>query len=118
MSRGALRTLKEAATELHKSKRWLQDWIAENPVDHCGRPFCSRLGRTRLFQDSDLSRILEATRGTPCPSKSSRRVKAKARTIQSGGNISASLWIEAQELLKSRLQISNSRNLKPRSNVV
>jgi len=80
-----LRTLDEAAAELHKSKRWLQDWLAKNPMDAVGRPFSSKLGRTRLFQDSDLSRILEATRDTPCPSKSSRRAPAKRRTIQSGG---------------------------------
>jgi len=54
-------TLPEAAKELRKSKRWLQDWLANNPVDAVGRPFCSQLGRSKVFRESDISRILDAT---------------------------------------------------------
>src|SRR6185312_982943 len=111
-------TLSEAASELRKSKRWLQDWLAKNPVDAYGRPFCSKLGRTRLFQATDLSRILEAAKVVSCPSKSSRRATVKRRTIQSEGHTSGSLWTEAQELLKSPLPSGNSRSLKTPSNVV
>src|SRR6185312_5228875 len=96
----------------------LQDWLAKNPVDACGRPFCSKLGRTRLFQESDLSRILEATRDTPCPSKSSRRAPVNRRTTRSGEHTSGSLWTEAQELTGKTLQTSSSRNSNPPSNVV
>jgi hypothetical protein len=70
-------TLSEAAQDLRKSKRWLQDWLAKNPLDAFGRPFCSKLGRTRVFDDADISRIKEANRVAPCPSKSSRREKVK-----------------------------------------
>src|SRR5258706_226730 len=106
------------ATHKHPKVR---QWLARHPRCCQTREANVRvtpLGRTRLFQDSDLSRILEATRVAPCPSKSSRRVKAKARTIQSGDHTSGSLWTEAQELLKSPLQISSSRNSKSPSNVV
>lgn len=54
------RKLDEAAAELRKSKRWLQDWLAKNPVDERGRPFCSKLGRTRLFDDADISLLRKA----------------------------------------------------------
>jgi hypothetical protein len=53
-------TLAEAAARLHKSKRWLQDWLAENPVDAAGRPFCSKLGRTALFREGDIERLEQA----------------------------------------------------------
>jgi hypothetical protein len=53
-------TLAETASELRKSKRWLQDWLAKNPVDAFGRPFCSKLGRTHLFDVGDLGRLRQA----------------------------------------------------------
>lgn len=112
------RKLVEAAAELHHSKRWLQDWLAKNPVDRFGRPFFSQVGRTRLFEDSDISRILEATKVVPCPSKSLPRVKAKVRTIGSEERTSASLWTEAQALTKGLSPNNSEKPLKPRSNVV
>lgn len=54
------RTLPEAATELRKSKRWLQVWLANNPVDAYGKPFCSRLGRTARFTLDDINRLRAA----------------------------------------------------------
>src|ERR1019366_8161898 len=96
-------TLPEAATELRKSRRWLQEWLAKHPADSHGRPFCSRLGKTRGFRPADIQRILEAnaTVDTPsCRSISGPRAKAKARTGKSAAHTSTSLWTEAQELLK------------------
>jgi hypothetical protein len=101
-------TLIEAAAELHKSKRWFQDWLAKHPVDAYGKPFYSKLGRTKIFREADIARILDATMSVPqCPSSLSRRASVKRRTIQSGGHTSESLWIEAQKLTGRTLR-SNS----------
>ena len=94
------------------------DWLAKNPVDAFGRPFFSKLGRTRLFDDADISRIKEANRVAPCPSKSSRPAPVKRRTIRSEAHISGSLWTEAQELLRKPLRSDSSRSSKQPSNVV
>src|SRR3982074_1002271 len=111
-------TLSEAAAELRKSRRWLQDWLAKNPVDAFGKPFCSKLGRTRVFREADIARILDATMDQPCPSKSTRPAPVKRRIIQSGGHTSGALWTEAQELLKSPLRSESLKSSKARSNVV
>src|SRR6266576_963414 len=103
-------TLPEAAKELRKSKRWLQDWLANNPVDAVGLPFCSKLGRTKVFRETDIARILDATLDQPCRSKSPHPAPVKRRTIRAGGHTSGSLWTEAQELLKSPLQSENSKS--------
>ena len=55
-------TLAETAARLRKSKRWLQDWLAQNPVDAAGRPFYSRLGITLLFREDNIERIEAAMR--------------------------------------------------------
>jgi hypothetical protein len=53
-------TLAEAASELHKSKRWLQDWLANNPVDEFGNLYFSKAGRTHLFDEGDIGRLKKA----------------------------------------------------------
>jgi len=111
-------TLSETAAELRKSPRWLQDWLAKNPVDAFGKPFCSKLGRTRVFREADIARILDATMDRPCPSKSARLAPEKRQIIQSGERTSALLWTEAQELLRKPLQSSSDGSSKPQSNVV
>jgi hypothetical protein len=72
-------TMCEAATLLHKSKRWLQYWLLDHPTDNLGRPFYARLGRTKVFTDNDLDRILAAAvEDERCRLNSSRRAPTKA----------------------------------------
>lgn len=111
-------TMCEAARELRKSRRWLQGWLAHNPVDAYGRPFFSVLGRSKVFRQVDIDRILDANMSVPCPSKSSPRAKVNRRIGRSAAPTSASLWTEAQELLKGPSQSSSERNSRTKSNVV
>ena len=53
----------QAAWRLHKSRRWLQDWLRDHPADQFGQPFYSPLGRTKTFDDADLVRIRAAAKG-------------------------------------------------------
>src|SRR5262249_23625395 len=70
-------TMDEAATLLHKSRRWLQDWLGDHPADRFGNPFFAQLGRTKVFTDDDLNRILAACKEDQrCPSSSTRRVRS------------------------------------------
>jgi hypothetical protein len=55
-------TLAQAATEIGVSKRWLQYWLAEHPVDAAGIPFYVPIGRNKRFEQSDLGRIKAAIR--------------------------------------------------------
>src|SRR5262245_15415848 len=74
-------TMDEAATRLHKSRRWLQDWLEDHPADRFGNPYFAQLGRTKVFTDDDLNRILAACKEDQrCHSSSSRRVKAGVRS--------------------------------------
>jgi hypothetical protein len=50
-------TLAEAAAELRKSKRWLQEWLSKHPVDETGTPFYVPMGRSKTFEEADISRI-------------------------------------------------------------
>jgi hypothetical protein len=59
---GMIYNMNEAAAQLRKSRRWLQGWLANHPVDQFGQPFYSPFGRTKTFDDSDLARIRKAAR--------------------------------------------------------
>lgn len=60
-------TLDETATELRKTPRWLKDWLAKNPVDEAGIPFYLKMGRTKIFETSDVARIrAHIRRGEQC----------------------------------------------------
>src|SRR6185437_10723383 len=64
-------TLAQAAIELGVSKRWLQYWLAEHPVDGAGIPFYIPVGRNKRFEQADLGRIKAAIReGERCRLKS------------------------------------------------
>src|SRR5262245_60011600 len=93
-------TMDEAASELGMSRRKLQDWLAEHPVDSAGLPYYVPNGNRKLFSADDIGRINLARRErearriqevTPCRGNSSRRVRAKRRIGTSGENTSALL---------------------------
>ena len=53
--------LPDVAARLHKSPRWLQGYLREQPFGRMG-------GRRRLFTESDILALIESL---PCPSSSS-----------------------------------------------
>jgi hypothetical protein len=110
-----LLTMTEAAERLRKTPRWLTSWLRGNPQDANGIPYCRQAGRTRLFTETDVARIVEAL--LPCRSSSSRPAKARRRTGRSAGHTSVSTWTEAEELTGVTLQPSSSETFKSASNV-
>ncbi len=76
----AIYSLDDVAQRLHKSRRWLQNFLR-------GRPIGRLAGRTRLFTDSDVVLLIQEL---PCPSSSGRRARVKRRAITSGAPTSAS----------------------------
>src|SRR5665213_3464975 len=97
----------------------LRGWLRSNPADERGYGFYMQAGRDRLFFPTDLDRIEARIRElTPCPSSSSRRVKAKARTGRYVARTSTSQLTEAQELIGRPLQIGSSNRSSGPSNVV
>src|SRR5580704_1528397 len=81
-------TLDEVAARLRVSRRTLQDHLRVHPY---GR----RLGRRRLFSESEIQQLYEAL---PCPSNSTEN--AAAPTGTSAAPSEASLWTRAAALLK------------------
>src|SRR5260221_11187326 len=92
-------TVEEATNGFRKTRRWLQDFLRDNPADLTGTPFYRKAGRTILFTEADLLRIYKAL---PCPSTSSRRAKANRRASQSGVRTSGSTLTEALALASER----------------
>src|SRR4051812_2683147 len=97
----------QAAAALHKSRRWLQNWLREHPADQNGRPFYSPLGRTKTFDEEDLKRIRAVAREeearrleqAPCPSSSSPPQRTAARrSTRSAARTEASIVTEALKL--------------------
>src|ERR1700722_347334 len=79
--------LPDVAARLHKSPRWLQSYLRE-------QPFGRMAGRTRLFTESDILALIESL---PCPSSS---LSATAQSPGTSAELSeASLWTKAQRLL-------------------
>jgi hypothetical protein len=56
-----LLTIEEAAAKLCTTKRRLRSWLYEHPTDAAGEPFFKLFGRTKLFDEEDLARILKAS---------------------------------------------------------
>jgi len=88
--------LKEVASALRKSERWLWDWLKKHPQDRDGRPFFRLAGRTKILTAEDITRLSEALL---CHSPSGPRARAKRRIMKSGARTSESLLNEARELL-------------------
>src|ERR1700730_4847002 len=90
-----------AAERLHKSRRWLQDWLRDHPTDERGEPYYSPLGRTKTFDDHDLERIRAAAREEErCHLSSSRRVSVRRRIGASAARTSDATLTEALALAK------------------
>ena len=92
-----LLTIDQVADQLHKSRRWLRDWLREHPEDAPGRTLYRLAGRTKLFTEQQLNYIIEAL---PCPSSSCRRAKAGRRTGRSVAPTSDDTLTEALRLCK------------------
>jgi hypothetical protein len=79
----------EAAAELHKTKRWLREWLRRHPQDATGEPYFTPVGRNKIFHQNDIRRIEQALRDEArCPSNSDRRGKVKRPTSKSEAHIS------------------------------
>jgi hypothetical protein len=109
----------EAAQRVPCSRRWLQQFLANNPADKAGVPFYYTIGNRKMFTDADIDRIRNFNREIiRCQLSSFPRVKASLRTTMAAGRISASLLTEAHALLGPRLQRELSKIGKTKSNVV
>src|SRR3569833_2758449 len=106
-------SLDEAAAELRKSRRWLQQWLRTHPRDKHGEPFYTPAGRDKLLHDTDIARIELALReGMTCRSNSGRRGQGKRRTMKSAGPIDGSAWKQAAELLNDPTLLSGCERSK------
>jgi hypothetical protein len=106
-------TLEEAAPELRKTPRWLNEWLLAHPVDDQGIPFYTPVCRNKILLPSDITRIEAALRGElHCRSNSARRAQVKRRTSKSEAPISESLLKLAAELTNdpSLIAISKKRS--------
>src|SRR5882757_9478719 len=98
-------TMDQAAARLHKSRRWLQDWLRDHPTDRYGEPFYVRLGRTKIFDENDVGRIMEAAREEErCRLGSFHRGSEKHRSTRPAASTSGYSLIEALKLAISGVQ--------------
>jgi hypothetical protein len=104
-------TLEEAAKELRKSARWLNEWLLRHPVDDQGIAFYfyTPVGRDKILLPSDITRIEAALRAELCRSSSERRGGAKRRIMKSEGPTSESAWRLAAELTNDPSLITSSK---------
>src|SRR5262249_31470085 len=92
-------TMDQAAARLHKSRRWLQEWLRHHPADRYGEPFYSPLGRTKTFDERDIARIREAAREEEKWRLGSYRPgRAKHRTMRAAASTSGCTLTEALRL--------------------
>src|SRR6266568_2784423 len=112
-------TMDDTASRLHKSRRWLQDWLRNHPVDRNGEPFYTPLGRTKIFDERDIQRIRDALKEEArCRLNSSRRGQAKRPIGRSAALISGDMLTEALRLASARSPQKCSVNSNGPSNVV
>lgn len=75
---GAVLTLDEVADLIHKSRRWLREWLRDNPRDAYDRPLFGMAGRTLLFTEMQVQRLTEALKNADTEAQE-RRAERKAR---------------------------------------
>jgi len=70
--RAVVYNLDQAARRLHKSRRWLQDFIRDHP-------YYRLAGRTKLFTELDILKLIERATGAwiDCPVGTTAREKAQ-----------------------------------------
>ena len=88
---GRLYTLAEVAAKIHKSPRWLREFLRQH--DDC----CLRIGRTPEFDDAMVARLISRI-DKSCRSSSTRharRVQVRHLTGQSAARTSESALAEA-----------------------
>src|SRR6266700_1659666 len=74
-------TLIEAAEDLRVSRRWLEYWLADHPVDGTGIPFYVPMGRRKTFEQTDIARIRACIREEERCRLNSIGVKAAPSTV-------------------------------------
>src|ERR1700682_1386619 len=77
-------TFDQAAAELLVSRRWLEYWLADHPVDAAGTPFYVPMGRKKTFEQNDIARIREVIREEERWRLKSIGVKAATSTSMAG----------------------------------
>ena len=92
--------IEQVANALHVTVRWLQEWLRAHPVDAMGEPYCTPVGRKRLFHPSDITRIEQSLSGEiKCRYTSARRAPAKARIGKSVAPTAESALSRVADLL-------------------
>jgi hypothetical protein len=73
-------TIQEAANDLRVSRRWLEYWLAANPIDVAGVPFYVPMGRSKKFAVTDIERMLSHMRDLEA-ARLGPSVKSKVRLV-------------------------------------
>jgi hypothetical protein len=105
-------TLDEAAADLRVSRRWLEYWLADHPVDAAGTPFYVPMGRRKTFELTDIARIRACIREEEKCRLHSIGVRGSGITAAQLGRLAADSVCEA--LAKPRARTSPRARL-PRS---
>lgn len=79
----ALHTVDDVAARLHKSRRWLQDWLR-------GKAIGRKAGRTRLFTDDDLRELVQQI-SYLAPQRVSQSVKDSVNLLPGAGGFVGSV---------------------------
>ncbi|WP_063709054.1 hypothetical protein [Bradyrhizobium centrolobii] len=103
--------IEQVANALHVTVRWLQEWLRAHPVDAAGEPYCTPVGRKRIFHPSDITRIEKALReDIKRRYTSGRCAPAKRRILKSEAPSQESMWRRAAELLNDPSLIEAGKN--------